>query len=165
MLLISVAFPRNATVMYAPAFVYPNCFFRATRLRYNLKKRKERSTGKTEKRARYVFLWLLANFWQTMRGPFSAVSKPILQVNTRLNFESSWRDLQDVQLFFTPFESNLKTAPNSKIRRNFVKHFRIVAASCSNVHLFWKILSQFRQFWWNFSSCYRKLREKIRFSY
>ena len=33
--------------------------------------------------AAYVFL-TLADVWQTLRGPFSTLSKPILQTNTRL---------------------------------------------------------------------------------
>ena len=53
-----------------------------------------------------VFFWLLANFWQTLRGPFSAVSTP--KFASKYSFESSWRDLQDL-LTFAPFESNRRT--------------------------------------------------------
>ena len=41
------------------------------------------------------------NFPQTSKGSFSAVSTPILQVNSKYSFESSWRDLQD---FFRTLE-------------------------------------------------------------
>ena len=38
-------------------------------------------------------------FIQTLRGSFSAVSTPILQVNTKYSLESSSRDLQDLHAF------------------------------------------------------------------
>ena len=43
----------------------------------------------------------MAGFWQTLRGPFSAVSTPIFA--SKYSFESSWRDLQELHLcvFYT----------------------------------------------------------------
>ena len=40
----------------------------------------------------------MANFWQTLRGSFSAVSKPNV-ASTKYSFESSWRDLQGLHAF------------------------------------------------------------------
>ena len=51
------------------------------------------------------FSQLLANFWQTLRGPFSAASKPIF-ASKKYSLESSRRDLQDLETF-VPFDSNL----------------------------------------------------------
>ena len=41
----------------------------------------------------------LANFWQTLGGPLSAVSTP--NFASEYSFESSWRDLQDLHTFYT----------------------------------------------------------------
>ena len=38
-----------------------------------------------------------SNFWQTLRGPFSDVSTP--KFASKYSFESSWRDLQNLQTF------------------------------------------------------------------
>ena len=45
---------------------------------------------------------------KTLRGSFSAISKPILQVNTKHSLESSWRDLQDLHASFGRKEPRLK---------------------------------------------------------
>ena len=67
-------------------------------------------------------------FWQTLRGSFSAVSKPTFE--SKYSFESSWRDLQGLHAF-APLESNWKTAQpqHSKIQPNFVKLFQTFAIS------------------------------------
>ena len=48
----------------------------------------------------------MANFWQTWRDSFSAVSKPNFAI--KHSSESYWRDLQDLHAF-APLESNRKT--------------------------------------------------------
>ena len=66
---------------------------------------------------------VLPNFWQTLRSLFSAVSRPILQVNARVKaLDEIQQDLHFFQ-FFASFHSNC-TAPNSTILLNFAKHFR-----------------------------------------
>ena len=55
---------------------------------------------------------LLANVWQTLRGPFSAVSKPILRVNTR------WKALDETyKIRILLHRSDLNISPN--VRRFF----------------------------------------------
>ena len=54
-------------------------------------------------------------FWQTLRGPFSAVSTPSFA--SKYSFESSRRDLQDVHTF-PPLESNLKTMKSASGKRH-----------------------------------------------
>ena len=97
-----------------------------------------------------TFSLTLDNFWQTLKGSFSAVSKP--NFASKYSFESSWRDLQDLHAF-APLESNRRTmksasgkrppdeahgapekklssrstAPYSKSHLNFVKQFYIFA--------------------------------------
>ena len=89
-------------------------------------------------------LKLLANFWQTLRGPFSAVSKPNLQVNSKYSFESSWRDLEDLQAF-APL--NIRKF-QSHISSNF---FRIFTILVWKFHRFSKTFSKIHELWWTFS--------------
>ena len=51
----------------------------------------------------------MANFWQTLRGPFSAVSKPILQVNTRL------KALKEIYKIYSLFRSQFLKA-NARLK-------------------------------------------------
>ena len=88
-----------------------------------------------------------ADFWKKNEG------------NTKYSFENSWRDLQDYTLFCT--------APNSKIRMNFVKHFRF-ALLVSKYRCWLAFSSKIQRYWWNtfrkFSKFYRKDQNLIKSS-
>ena len=58
----------------------------------------------------------LGNHWQTLRGPFSAVSTPVFA--SIYSFESSWRHLQDLHTF-----APLRIQGVIEIRQTFCQTF------------------------------------------
>ena len=133
----------------------------------------------------------MANVWQTLRGPFSAVSTPIFA--SKYSFESSWRDLQDLHLCvfwekiteieneimkcilmkriytydtFAPFESNLKTMKSefknsAKILQTFL-HFCSFIINILTYLL--HLLSKTHQFWWNIFGISANVAQDIKIS-
>ena len=83
------------------------------------------------------------NMWklnQTLRGSFSAVSKP--NFASKYSLESSWRDLQDLHAF-----APLRPQYFSKFSSNFLAFSKLDMLKSS---IFVKFRRDFRWFSWNF---------------
>ena len=79
--------------------------------------------------------------WQTLRGSFSAVSKPIFA--SKYSLESSWRDLQDLHAWFTyfsPLGSQDFSQKSSIFFREWIMNFRFFHLLCRILHFFWEFL-------------------------
>ena len=66
----------------------------------------------------YLHSNFVSHFWQTLRGPFSAVSKPILQANRTLVRKLSTRSTRSIHAF-APLEFNRKTMKSASGKRPF----------------------------------------------
>ena len=83
---------------------------------------------------------LFAIFLQTLRGSFSAVSKP--DFASKYSLESSWRYLQGLHAFAPLSIQNV-----SQSSSNF---FAFSQLYLQNVTAFFKKLYKIHQFWWKF---------------
>ena len=114
----------------------------------------------------------MATFWQTLRGSFSAVSKP--NFASKYSLESSWRDLQDlhVRLYtYASFGYTLLHRSAFKISAKFRQTFSHVHNFILIIWLFFsKMLSKIHEFGWTFSwisqDASRKMKwpKSVRFS-
>ena len=94
----------------------------------------------------------MANFWQTLRGSFSAVSKPNFAI--KYSFDSSWRDLQDLHAF-----APLSIQNFSQISSNVFAFSQSYFQSFTD---FSKTLSKLHEFWWKFSGISASFMEKTK---
>ena len=122
----------------------------------------------------------MADCWESLRGPFPAVSKPIFvskyalekeiekrvdmdEKFTKDSFESSWRDLQDSHTF-APLESNSLHRSEFKIQLNFVTHFRMFAVLFSKLNWLFAIVIQILPMLMTFSETSAMCVQKIKIS-
>ena len=86
------------------------------------------------------------NMWklnQTLRGPFSAVSKP--NFASKYSLESSWRDLQDLHAF-----APLRPQYFSKFSSNFLAFSKLDMLKSSIFSNFVVIFADFHEIWSDF---------------
>ena len=92
-------------------------------------------------------------FLQTLRGSFSAVSKPIFA--SEYSLESSWRGLQDLHTF-APLRSQTFSQKSSTFFREWINEFPIFHFCVELKRNF----AFFCEFWWNFVRISRQIPEK-----